>query len=90
MIYLRLQNKKRLFQGIFVGLTLGLSYEHDLWKKDSSFHLWEGIDLVTFTEERRIINARMKKETFKIQCSNLEPTLSAEKNRVRKHLDVKL
>ena len=49
-------------------------------KNDSSFHLWEGINLVTFTEERRITNVRMKKEAFKIQCSNLEPTVSREES----------
>ena len=87
--FLRLQNKKKLLQGIVVGLTLGLSYEKEIWKRDSSSHWWERIVLETFTEEQWIENFRMKRETFEFVCSKLEPTLSADEKHVRKPLDVK-
>ena len=34
--FLRWQNKKRLPQGVLVGLTVGLSHEKDMWKRDAS------------------------------------------------------
>ena len=71
-----------------MGLTLGLSYENDIWKRDSSSHWWDRIVLETFTEEQWVANFRMKKETFDFVCSKLEPTLAAEDINVRKPLDV--
>ena len=71
-----------------MGLTLGLSYENDIWKRDASSHWWDRIVLETFTEEQWVANFRMKKETFDFLCSKLEPTLAAEEINVRKPLDV--
>ena len=39
-----------------MGLTLGLSYENDIWKRDLSAHLRDRIVLETFTEEQWVSN----------------------------------
>ena len=50
--FLRWQNKKSLLQGVLVALTLGLSHEKDIRKKDSLSQWWDRIVLETFTEEQ--------------------------------------
>ena len=59
-----------------MGLTLGLSHEKDIWKRDASSQK-DRIVLKTFTEEQWVQNLRMRKETFDFFCSKLDPTLVA-------------
>ena len=71
-----------------MGLTLGLSHEKDICKRDAWSQWWDRIVPKTFTEEQWVQNFRMRKETFDFLCSKLEHIMMAEEILVWQPLDV--
>ena len=74
------------YRNNFSGISIVTILFREIWKWDTSSHLWERIRLEAFTEES--INLSIEKKTIEFFSPQIETTLPIEeKIRVQKPLD---